>query len=198
MMAESNTAMDARNLTWGWWLVVAVGILSVIVGVIFVFKPGNSIATLAVIAGIFLLVDGILELVSSFLRSTPDRGMVAVLGVLSAIVGVLLIRHPVGGVTFVALLIGLWLIAVGVIRFVSAFGEDEHRLWYALLGGFELIAGIVIVADPSIGYATLAILVGIAFILNGVGLTALGWGMHDLRREGGSRPAVSPRTNPAA
>lgn len=40
--------------------------------------------------------------------------------------GVLLIRHPVGGVAFVALLIGLWLIAIGVIRFATAFEEYEH------------------------------------------------------------------------
>lgn len=32
---------------------------------------------------------------------------------------------------------------------------------------------------PNIGYATLAILVGIGFILNGIGMTALGWGMQD-------------------
>jgi uncharacterized membrane protein HdeD (DUF308 family) len=36
------------------------------------------------------------------------------------------------------------------------------------MGLVELIAGIVIVANPSIGYTTLAILVGIAFILNGL------------------------------
>jgi uncharacterized membrane protein HdeD (DUF308 family) len=166
-------------------LVVAVphGLLSVVAGVILLFKPGDSLATLAVIAGIFLLLDGILELVSSFMSSTRNRGMVALLGVLTAIVGVLLIRHPIGGVTAVALLIGIWLIAAGVIRFATAFEEYEHRGWYAFAGTMELIAGIVIVANPSIGYTTLAILVGIGFILNGIGMTALGWRMKEVRRE---------------
>ncbi|MGA9633832.1 MAG: hypothetical protein WBQ41_01190 [Solirubrobacterales bacterium] len=41
----------------------------------------------------------------------------------------------------------------------------------------------MIVSDPSIGYTTLAILVGIGFIGNGIGMTALGWGMHEVRRE---------------
>jgi len=54
-------------------------------------------------------------------------------------------------------------------------------------GVVELIAGIVIVANPDIGYATLAILVGIGFIINGIGLGALGWGLHEARREA-SRP----------
>ena len=105
----------AREVTWGWWLVLLVGVLSVVAGVIILLKPSESLATLAVIAGIFFLLDGILELADSLVRSTPNRGLVALIGVLSAIAGVLLIRHPIGGVAAVALLIGIWLIAVGVI-----------------------------------------------------------------------------------
>jgi uncharacterized membrane protein HdeD (DUF308 family) len=55
-------------------------------------------------------------------------GMVALLGVLTAIVGVLLIRHPIAGVPAVALLIGIWLITIGVVRFVAAFQLRETQL----------------------------------------------------------------------
>lgn len=182
-MSEDAYRTEAGELTWGWWLLVLVGVLSIVAGVVILFKPSESLATLAVIAGIFLLLDGILELVDSFLRGTTNRGTVALLGVLTAIVGVLLIRHPVGGVTAVALLIGIWLIAVGVIRFATAFEEYEHRGWHALAGLVELIAGIVIVANPNIGYTTLALLVGIAFVLNGISMAVLGWGLHEVRED---------------
>ncbi len=184
-MADDMREAEAKELSWGWWLVLLVGLLSFVAGVIILIKPGDSLATLAVIAGIFLLVDGILELAESFMSSTRNRGMVALFGAITAIVGVLLIRHPVGGVTAVALLIGLWLIVIGVIRFASAFDEYDHRGWYALAGVIELIAGIAIVANPNIGFATLAILVGIGFIINGLGLGALGWALHEARREAG-------------
>jgi uncharacterized membrane protein HdeD (DUF308 family) len=186
-MAETIREAEVKELTWGWWLLVLVGLLSVVAGLIVLFKPGDSLATLAVIAGIFLLVDGILELASSFMSSTRNRGMVALFGAITAIVGVLLIRHPIGGVAAVALLIGLWLIVIGVIRLATAFDEYDHRGWYALAGVVELIAGIVIVANPDIGFATLALLVGIGFIINGVGLGALGWALAGARREA-SRP----------
>ena len=181
-MADDMRVAEARELSSGWWLVLLVGLLSFVAGVIILVKPGDSLATLAVIAGIFLLIDGILELAESFMSSTRNRGMVALFGAVTAIVGVLLIRHPVGGVTAVALLIGLWLIVIGVIRFVTAFDEYDHRGWYALAGVVELIAGIAIVANPNIGFATLAILVGIGFIINGLGLGALGWALHEVRR----------------
>jgi uncharacterized membrane protein HdeD (DUF308 family) len=74
-----------------------------------------------------------------------------------------------------------------VIRLATAFDGNDHPGWYAVAGVVELIAGIVIVANPDIGFATLALLVGIGFIINGVGLAALGWALAGARREA-SRP----------
>lgn len=182
MADETPAQVGVRAATGGWWLVLLVGLLSIAVGITILFKPGDSLATLAVIIGIFVLLDGILELAASLMHGTQNRGMVALLGALTAIVGVLLIRHPVQGIVFVALLIGIWLIVVGVIRFVAAFEMAEHRGWNMIAGLVELVAGIVIVSNPNIGYATLAVLVGIAFIVNGVGISAVGWNMHTLRR----------------
>ena len=41
-------------------------------------------------------------------------------------------------------------------------------------GAVELLAGIAIVSDPNMGFATLALLAGIAFIFNGMGMFAAG------------------------
>jgi len=185
MSDQPLTREQVRELTWGWWLLMLTGAIGVIVGVIVLAKPGNSLKALAVITGIFLLTDGIFELAAALSRRTVNRGLVAVLGVVTVIVGVVLIRHPVKGVTAVAILIGIWLIALGVVRFVGAFEEAEHRGWNFVLAAIELIAGIVIIANPKIGYATLALLVGIAFIANGIGLLAVGWRMHTVTHETG-------------
>jgi uncharacterized membrane protein HdeD (DUF308 family) len=182
-MTADSAATEVREETGGWWLLLLIGVLSVVAGIVILAKPSNSLSTLAVIAGIFLLLDGILELVASLMRSTQSRGMVAVLGVVTAIVGVLLIRHPVQSILAIALLIGIWLIAVGVVRFVAAFEVDGNRGWNILAGVVELIAGIVLISDPNIGFATLALLAGIAFIVNGAGMFALGWSMHTVRHE---------------
>ena len=179
-MNEIAYETEGSGSSSGWWLLFLVGLLSIVVGVIILFKPGDSLNTLAVITGIFLLVNGILELIASFMRSTPDRGLVALFGVLSAIVGVLLIRHPIAGVEFVAILIGLWLITVGIIRFATAFYEYSHRFWHGLAGLLAMLAGIVVIVDTNIGYATLALLIGIGFIANGIGMTALGWDLKEV------------------
>jgi hypothetical protein len=97
-MTEITHQSGTEQQTWGRWLLILVGVLSIAAGLAILFKPSDSLPTLAVIAGTFLLVDGILELASSRMRGTQNRGLAAVFGILTAIVGVLLIRHPVGGV----------------------------------------------------------------------------------------------------
>ena len=182
MSGQTLLREDLHEATWAWWLFMLLGLLSIAAGVIVLAKPGDSLATLALVAGIFVLVDGILDLGASFGRRTENRGLVAVMGVLDIVIGVLLIRHPIGGVLAIALLIGIWLIAVGLVRLVGAF-EREQRVWNIVVALLELIAGIVIVSSPPIGFATLALLVGISFIANGVATFALGWMVHSLRHD---------------
>jgi uncharacterized membrane protein HdeD (DUF308 family) len=182
-MSDAPVArQQARELSGLWWLVSSTGVLSVIAGVIVLAKPGNSLPTLAVVAGIYVLASGIAELLASLLGSTENRGLVALLGALNAIVGVVLIRHPVGGVAFVAVVVGLWLIAIGAVRLVQAFEFAGHRVWRLVVAVTELVAGIVIIASPSIGFATLALLVGFAFIVNGVSLLVLGIAIRAVKK----------------
>src|SRR5438270_11658931 len=96
-------AGEAREPAWLWWVLVLVGVMSVVAGIILVFKPSNSLATLAVIFGIFLLIDGIGELVASLSGTTDNRGLAAILGVLGVIIGIVLIRHPFHGVNAIGL-----------------------------------------------------------------------------------------------
>ncbi len=190
MSGTSLSPADLREATWGWWLALLVGIVSIVAGAIVIAKPSNSLSTLAVIFGIFILADGIIELIAALSSHTENRGSLAVIGVISVIAGVLLIRHPLGGVRAVALLVGIWLIAAGVVRFIAAFESPENRVWRIIAASILAIFGIIIVASPHIGYATLALITGIGFICYGIGMMALGWAMHSVRKHG--LPAGEP------
>jgi uncharacterized membrane protein HdeD (DUF308 family) len=180
--ADSATH-ELRAITSLWWLTILVGVLGVVAGVIVLLKPSNSLATIAVVIGIFAVIDGIVSLVRAIVGDTASRGLSVLIGVLGLIVGLLLIRHPIHGVTAVAILFGIWLIAMGAIRLVLVFSAGGHRVWRAVVAIVELVAGIVIVSSPGIGITTLAILVGIALIVNGVALAAAGFVLHGAREE---------------
>ena len=169
---------EPREPSWLWWVIVLVGVLSAVAGVILVFKPSNSLTTLAVIFGIFLLIDGIGELIASIAGTTDNRGLAAIVGVLGVIVGIALIRHPFHGVTAIGLLIGIWLVAAGVVRLVRSLVGATRSVLGVLVALLEVFVGIAVVSDPHIGYATLAILIGIWLIVSGIGTIALGVTVH--------------------
>jgi uncharacterized membrane protein HdeD (DUF308 family) len=160
-----------------------VSIVSLVAGVILLFEPSKSLATLAVIIGIFLLLDGIVELVRAIGGATESRGVAAILGVLGIIVGVILIRHPSHAVAAIGLVFGLWLIAAGVVRLVGVFIERRHPVLRAAIAAIEILLGIVIVAQPHIGYTTLAIIAGICLILNGGAYGFLAFAMRRAKSE---------------
>jgi uncharacterized membrane protein HdeD (DUF308 family) len=176
---------ELRELTWGWWLALLIGGLSIVAGVIVILKPSDSLSTLAVIFGIFILVDGLIALAGALLGESQNRGLLAVLGALSVIAGVLLIRHPLGGVKAVALLLGIWLIAAGVVRFISALAFPGNRLWRIVVALVLGVFGVVIVSSPHIGYATLALIAGICFICYGLTMLLAGWALHAVRHGAG-------------
>jgi uncharacterized membrane protein HdeD (DUF308 family) len=164
-----------------WWLPVGLGVLSIIVGGIVIAKPDNSLKAIAVITGIFILIDGIAELVLAFSRDTANRGTVAVLGTLNTIIGIVLIRHPVASVQAIALLLGIWLVAAGICRFVLALDTHGDRLGRFIVAALEALFGIVILSSVHIGLTTLAILVGLSFIANGFGMIVFGILMRTMK-----------------
>ncbi len=172
------------------WLVVVIGVLCAVAGTIVLAKPAIALATLAVITGIFLLLDGIIELgMSLFGERDGGQVLAVILALASAIVGVLLVRHPLHGVVAIALLLGLWLIISAMIRFASTLNLEGHSAWNLAIVLIEFVAGVVIVASPGIGVRTLALLVGISFIVRGLGLCAVGWLLPRYLRTLGAPPS---------
>lgn len=173
---------DPREAAGAWWVFALGGLIGIAAGVIVLVEPSISLATLAVIAGIFLLIDGIIELVWSLVNSVENRAVTAIFGVVSAVIGVVLIRHPTNSVVVIALLLGLWLLVAGILRLIIALAVAPRSFGSALLGLLELVAGVVIVSSPNIGVTTLAILIGIAWILRGLAMVMVAWTLRGLRR----------------
>ena len=192
MQTEASGGVDPRPMIGAWWVFAIGGVVGIVAGVIVLVEPSISLATLAVIAGIFLLVDGLIELVWSLVNSVENRALIAIFGVVSAVIGVLLIRHPTGAVVAIALLLGLWLLVAGLIRLITSLAVAPRAFGSALLGLLELVAGIVIVSSPNIGVTTLAVLIGIAWILRGIAMLFVGWTLRGLRDDAQDLTGVAP------
>ncbi|CAB4934405.1 unannotated protein [freshwater metagenome] len=181
-MTTTNTIPQGlREFRSLWWIFMLFGLLTLAAGIIIVAWPGISLVTLAVIAGIFLLVDGVFAVVSSITadKGAEGRGLLAIIGVLSIIAGIVMVKHPFSTLVTFVIILGLWLILSGIVRFVAAISEPENRGTNITIGAFDVVAGLVILIWPGIGLHTLAILAGIIFIARGI---VFFWGGLQLRK----------------
>jgi uncharacterized membrane protein HdeD (DUF308 family) len=164
---------QTRALSRLWWLLLLVGGAGVIAGAVLLARPSHSLATLAVVLGIFVLLDGIAELVSALRGEAENRTLGTIFGVLTLIVGLLLVRHPTHAVSAIGLLFGIWLVCAGVLRLMRTTALPDQRAGRFALSVLEIVIGIAFVSDPHIGYTTLAVIAGIWLIFSGLGTIAL-------------------------
>lgn len=165
-----------------WWLLALFGVAALGVGIFFLVSPHETLSTLTVIAGIFLLVDGVIAITGSIFGTREGRGLLALIGVLSVIAGIILIKKPFETVVVFTLIIGVWFVVEGITRFVTAFAAPEGRGGNILIALLDLIAGVAILAWPNLGLATLAVIIGIALIARGLLLIVAGWQLRTLNR----------------
>ena len=177
---STNAPDNLRPIESLWWLPVLFGVITFGLGVFFVVSPHETLSTFTVIAGIFLLVDGVLAIFGSIFAKGDGRGLLALIGVLSAIAGLVLIKKPFDTLVAFTLIIGVWFVVAGIVRFVVALGTPEGRGGNIVTAIFDLIAGIVILSWPDLGLSTVAVIIGIVLILRGALFIVAGWQLHKL------------------
>lgn len=145
-----------------------------IVGGVILAWPGISILAAAVAFGVYLLITGVAQVVFAFSLhvSAGSRILLFISGAASLILAVLAFRHFGQGyaVLLLAIWIGIGFIFRGVATTVSAISDPAlpGRGWSIFIGVISLLAGIVVLASPFESIVTLAIVVGVWFVVIGV------------------------------
>jgi uncharacterized membrane protein HdeD (DUF308 family) len=174
METTPGTAPVPSLLPHLWKSTLLSGILSLILGVLVLAWPGISVLVAAVWFGVYLLITGIAQVVFAFsLQATAgSRILLFISGAASLILAVLAFRHFGQGyaVLLLAIWIGVGFIFRGVATTVSAISDPAlpGRGWSIFVGVITLLAGIVVIASPFDSIITLAIVVGVWFIVIGV------------------------------
>ena len=152
-----------------WQTTLFLGVVTVILGAIVTFRPSGSLAVIAVLLGILMIISGIFHLIRVFDPAEQHRVWLGIAGLLYVVIGVLLIRHLNLTVAFIGLVVGLTWIVSGLSALMGGVaGSREGHGWWIFFGIVSLIAGIIVVADPISSVTVLATLLGIWFIVIGL------------------------------
>jgi len=168
-----------------WWVFVARGLFAILLGVVAVAWPNQTLTALAPAFGAVALLDGLFAMGSAIRgRSlTPGWWVLLVQGLLGVGVGILTLVIPAGIVICVA----AWAIGLGLLHVVAAvrFRHEIPREWWLATGGILGVAfGILFLSYRAEGAVAMLWLIGLYALLWGSLLTMGGIDVHRLSRHG--------------
>src|SRR5260370_25209931 len=94
---------------WGW--LMAFGIITVVAGFMALVWPSVTLLVVAVLFGVQLIVAGVFRFVAAFASDDLTGGtrvLLALLGVLSLVIGLYAVRHVLLTIVALALLLGIF------------------------------------------------------------------------------------------
>lgn len=161
---------QADALAQSWQVGLALGAGTLVLGVVVTLLPTASLALIAVLLGVLMLLSGVFHLVRVFDSGEPHRIWLGIAGLLFVVIGIILIRHLDVTMALIGLVIGITWIVQGVVALIAglAGGARQGRGWWVAFGVISLVAGVVVAATPLASLTALAILFGIWFIVMGV------------------------------
>jgi uncharacterized membrane protein HdeD (DUF308 family) len=171
-MTQTDNSTDSQGgydvLRASWQVGLVVGLITLALGIVVTLHPSTSLNVIAVLLGVLLLVGGVFHLVRALDHSASGRAWSAVVGLAFIVLGVVLIRHLHLTRALIALFIGIVWIIQGVAELLTAADRNRPgRAFAAVFGLVSLAAGIVVLAVPAGSLKTLAVLLGIWFIVIG-------------------------------
>ena len=92
-------------------------------------------------------------------------------GIITLIIGAILVAHPTFSIGAVLALIGIALIIGGIFHFIRALDRDEvHRGWIGVVGLVEVVIGVIAIRHlfSDKAFALIGLLIGIAWVVQGV------------------------------
>lgn len=107
-----SAVLAGRKEKWGWTLVE--GLVGVLIGLIVLAHMEFTVAFVAILAGIWVIIMGIAQIAVAFdLPPETGRGILGVVGIISIAFGIVIVAYPFGSVYALTVLIGIYALVKG-------------------------------------------------------------------------------------
>lgn len=169
---------------WGWFL--ALGLFSLLFGMLAFGWPVTSSAGLTFALGVLFVANGVLHLIQAFqLRKETGTGWRLVMSVTALAAGVLMLKYPAAGMFGVAIAMAFYFFMSATTKSIAAFGMKGHRGWGWVLASAiaSFILGIYIIATfPVSALWVPGTVLGIDFIVHGASMIGLSFDLKKIHQ----------------
>jgi uncharacterized membrane protein HdeD (DUF308 family) len=185
-MSVSEVPALGRN----WWLFLVGGLVSVIAGVLAIVYPDITLLALGIFAGVGLLFAGAMDIAEAISGAPESRVLAAIVGVLSVVAGLICLRRPGESLLAIVVVLGIYLVVAGIVRFIRSFSHLEDRAAQMGLAIIDVILGVLILSLPGLSLVTLAILFAISLIVRGIFMVFVAFKLRGARHHAEPGTAV--------
>jgi uncharacterized membrane protein HdeD (DUF308 family) len=171
--APSDSLETLRQVgrSWGW--VLFFGVVTLAVGIVITFRPGGTVRVVAILFGIWLLLLGVFWLVAAIAEHGDRAGTrfgMAFFGLLSVLVGLLVLHHSFETVAVVGFIVGVFWVVGGLSLVIGGLSPEAEgrRTAPIVVGAIFAATGIVCLIYPGLSLTILAVILGIGLIASGL------------------------------
>lgn len=166
-----------------WWSLMLRGLLAVILAIAALFWPQATLSLLFRLVGLYVLLDGALNLVWAFRNG--EGGAYLVPGLISLIIGAVLLFWPSMTGKLLLTIVGIWLLFQGGSLLLAArrsYPDDPDRGLLINMGIVITIIGLVLVIWPGTGIVAISWAIAIAALVIGALLIFLALRLHQAEK----------------
>jgi uncharacterized membrane protein HdeD (DUF308 family) len=150
---------------------IALGVLTILLGVLAMLVPGITGFSVALLLGVVVVLAGLARIAWALQSGSFGRGLTGfILGALTAFCGVILLAKPLIASGVLTILLALYFLTDGLSEIVAGFRNlRTGGSWMLLAGVISLALGIMIWAQfPLSGVYAMGILLGIKLFFGGL------------------------------
>jgi uncharacterized membrane protein HdeD (DUF308 family) len=177
--------MMIETLRRHWWVSVIRGLAAIVFGVIAFAYPGLTLATLVLLFGAWVLIDGVFRVAGAIAgrASDPEWGFHLIIGIVGIIIGFLTFNAPLITALALIIYIAAWALMIGAVEIALAIKlrREIKGEWFLILMGLaSILFAVLLLWNPAPGalalvwlIASYAIVFGILGVIFGFRLRSL-------------------------
>jgi uncharacterized membrane protein HdeD (DUF308 family) len=183
-------------LAGNWWAVALRGVFAILFGLIALLAPGSAILSLVLLFAAYMLVDGIVGIVSAVRAAKREErwGLLLLEGLADIATGGIAFLWP--GITVIAfvLLMAAWALTSGGLRVGAAFKlTKEHGRWWLIFSGLvSIVFGVLLAMAPLWGARVLTWWLGVYALVFGGSLLVVAFKLRAQKDRSPTASTVLP------
>ena len=177
-------------------LTIVSGGMLIITGLFCFANPGETFLALAFVLGMAMILTGLVQCLA-YWRGRDNRrdnnGWIFAEALMTFILGILVLTSLIAADAAIPMVFGLWVISSGILRVVVATMIDykskkANFIWTMATGVLCIVTGLYAFLNPLIANLSIAVLLGLLFMIQGVCAMELGIHMPHEKKEKVKKP----------